>query len=93
MKNIKKLTPIKGTFSHEEAKEILINLFTYKINFHNKKNLSSNERFGKDDKTAQERIPKLKKEIEKLQVILTEAKTYNKKLVINSEININLSDK
>lgn len=93
MKNTEKLNLIDGVFSQSEAKEILMSLFKSKINFHNIKNWSSNERFGKDDEIAQERIPKLKEEIEKLQLILSEAKTQNKNLIVSSEINIILADR
>ena len=92
MKDIEKLTLIDGVFSTEEANEILMSIFTSKINFHNIKNWSSNERFGKDDESAQRRIPALKNEIENLQIILSKAKANNKKLVVTSEINIALSD-
>lgn len=67
-------------------------MFSSKINFHTVKNWSTQERYGKDDEIAQIRIPALKMEMEKLQAILLEAKTHNKKLVITSEINIKLED-
>jgi hypothetical protein len=43
------LTIIEGNYSYDEAKEILMNMFTSKINYHNIKNWSSQERFGKED--------------------------------------------
>ena len=92
MKNLEKLTLIEGNFLFEEANEILPNMFSSKINFHTVKNWSTQERYGKDDEIAQIRIPALKMEMEKLQAILLEAKTHNKKLVITSEINIKLED-
>jgi hypothetical protein len=92
MKNTESLTLINGNFTHTEAKEILSDMISSKINFHNIKNWSSQERFGKDDEVAQERIPALTKEMEKLQTILSEAKKHNKKLVVSSEINIILMD-
>jgi len=82
------LIPIEGVFTCEEAKEILMNLFVTKINFHELKNLSSNERNGKNDEIAQKRIPALKNEIEKLHEVLSKAK--NKKLVIKSAIVITI---
>lgn len=87
----KKLKLIEGKFLHDEAKEILRNIFSAKINFHQMKNFSSRERFGKDDKTAVKKIPILKKELLKLDKILAEAKAKNLNLVITSEINILLS--
>ncbi|PKP39869.1 MAG: hypothetical protein CVT98_00205 [Bacteroidetes bacterium HGW-Bacteroidetes-15] len=90
MKNTEKLTLIDGNFTSDEAKELLSKMISSKINFHNIKNWSSQERFGKDDEIAQKRIPVLKKEMEKLQAILSEAKTNNKRLIVSSEINIKL---
>lgn len=92
MNSNKKLQLIEGEFSFNEAKEILTSMFISKINFHNIQNWSSQERYGKDDETAQKKIPLLKNEIEKLEEIILEAKANNKKLVINSEINISLKD-
>lgn len=92
MKNSETLTIIDGNFTYEDAKEILTEIFSSKINFHKIKNWSSQERFGKEDEIAQKRIPALINEMEKLQAILSEAKKYNKQLVISSEINIVLVD-
>jgi hemerythrin superfamily protein len=92
MNKIEKLKLIEGEFSFNEAREILTSMFNSKINFHNIQNWSSQERYGKDDETAQKKIPLLKNEIEKLEEIILEAKANNKKLVINSEIYISLKD-
>lgn len=92
MKNAEKLVPINDTFTCEEATEILLPLLKARINFHNIKNWSSNERYGKDDETAQLRLPLLRKEVDKLTVLLSDAKKQNKRLVVTSEINIALSD-
>lgn len=92
MKNTEKLIAIDGIFEHDEAAEVLLNLLKSKINFHKIKNWSSQERFGKDDETAQKRIPELQKEVEKLQVVLGQAQAQNKKLAVRSEINITLLD-
>lgn len=92
MEKIEKMTPVDGVFTHDEAKEFLMDFFTSKINFYAIKNWISNERFGKDDESAQKRIPELRKEVEKLQLILKEAQTQNKKLVVSSELKIILSN-
>jgi len=92
MKKIEKLNLIEGTFSHEDANEILMNIFSNKINFHEMNNFRSQERLGKEDDTAKKRITELKKEIEKVLQILSEAKSNNKKLVITSKICISLLD-
>jgi len=90
MNKIEKLTLFEGKFSFDEAKEILMTMFSSKINFHNIQNWSSQERFGKDDEVAQKRIPVLRNEMKILEEILLEAKAQNKKLAVNSEINISL---
>lgn len=92
MNKIEKLKLIEGNFSFNEAKEILTSMFNSKINFHNIQNWSSQERFGKDDETAQRKVRLLKNEIEKLEEIILNAKSQNKKLVIKSEIIISLKE-
>ncbi len=90
MKNTETLTLINGNFTNDEAKEILMNMFSSKINFHTVKNWSSQERYGQDDEIAQKKIPALRDEIKKLELILAEAKVKNKKIVLSSEINISI---
>lgn len=92
MNKVEKLKLIEGEFSDEEAKEILTSIFSSKINFHNIKNWSSNERYGTDDEIAQKRVPELRKEMEKLLELLSDAKAKKRRLVITSEINITLLD-
>lgn len=92
MNKLEQLNLIEGNFSDEEAKEILMSIFLAKINFHQKKIFSSQVRFGTDDEIAIDRIPRLKKEIEKMLQIISEAKLNNKRLVITSAINISLVD-
>lgn len=84
---------IKGKFSQDEAKEILTNIFSEKINFHLMKNYSSQERFGKDDENATQRIQQLRQELKLLQETLSDEKWANKKLIISSEIKISTSKK
>jgi hypothetical protein len=90
MNKIDKLKLIEGDFSFNEAKEILTSMFNSKINFHSIQNWSSQERYGKDNETAQNKIQLLTNEIEKLEEIILEAKAQNKKLTIKSEIIISL---
>ena len=92
MSKTEKLTFIEGTFSNEDAKDILLNIFSAKINFHQLKNFSSQERFGKNDEIAKERIFALTKELEKVEKILQDAKLKNKKLKVSSQIVVSLQD-
>lgn len=91
MNKTEKLTFIEGTFNHVEAKEILINVFTQKINFHHRKNFSSQERFGKEDVAATKRIVELKKGLEQALAVVEEAQQTDKKISISSEISISVS--
>jgi hypothetical protein len=88
----KNLTLIEGTFTPVEAKEILMSAFSAKFNYHQLKNVISQEKYGKDDVTAQKRIPELQKELAKLQEIIDESQKLNKKLKVHSSINISISD-
>lgn len=88
MTTSKTLSLIDGSFSTTEAEEILLNIYNTKIQFHEQKNFSAMERFGKNDETAQRRIPELKAELAKLVTLLSEAKKTNQSLQIKSEIQI-----
>lgn len=92
MKKIEKLKLIEGDFSYEEAKEILMNIFSAKIKYHEMKNYSSQERFGKDDETAKIRIPELEKEIDKVKNLVLDAASNNNRLIITSEIIVSQSN-
>lgn len=91
MNKTEKLTFIEGTFNNIEAKEILINVFTQKINFHQRKNFSSQERFGKVDAAATKRIVELKKGLEQALSMVEEAQRNNQEINISSEISISIS--
>lgn len=91
MKNTKELKLIEGHFSPDEAREILMNVFFSKINFHNIKNWSSNERFGTDDEIAQKRIPELRKSMVLISELIESAKQNNETLKITSEVKIQVS--
>jgi hypothetical protein len=90
---MEKFKLIDGQFSTEEAKEILTNIFSEKINFHLMKNFSSQERFGKDDEKATNRIHQLKEELDRLKEFLSKENPDSKTLTLNSEINISISEK
>jgi len=89
MKNQHSFTLIDGNFSIKESREILQNVFSDKIQFHERKNFSSKERFGKEDTTALKRIPKLKKSIDEIIKMLESAENKIELLEIKSEIVIN----
>ncbi|MFN8359953.1 MAG: hypothetical protein U0264_08550 [Candidatus Kapaibacterium sp.] len=92
MKTSETLSIIEGNFTPGEANEILSQMISSKINFHNLRNLSSQERYGKDDEISHIRIPALWKEMEKLQAIVSEAYRNGKRLAVTSAIQIVLTD-
>jgi len=92
MNTSEKLTLIDGKFGLDEAKGILMNVFSTKIQFHELKNFSAQERLGKEDATSNKRIPELKQCIKKIESLLTQAESMNKKLIITSEVHIAFVD-
>lgn len=69
---------IQGTFTTEEAREILATLLNDKIKFHSHKDFSHQERYGKPDPHAEVRIPELKKTKEDVFAFLKEYSVDNK---------------
>lgn len=91
-KTTNQLDLIKGQFTADEAKEILTNIFVAKIKFHELKNFSTQIRTGNSDTFSQERIVFLSEELKKIELIVNEAKSLNKKLILKSEIMVSISD-
>ncbi len=81
---------IEGTFSDQEAKEILKNFFESKIHFHEMRNFSSEERFGHKDAMAVKRIPELKEASKDILEIVQQAKLGNKRMLINASVQITI---
>ena len=90
METMKKINLINGQFTSFEARELLMDLYTKNINFNKLQNFSAQIRYGNDDDSALERIVFLKESIEQITQILDEAKANNKKVVINSFIDIEI---
>ncbi len=88
MKKKHNLILIDGHFTAAEAKEVLVNVFTCKIQFHQSKNFSSKERFGKEDETALKRLPELKSTLEKIRKLFSAADANNETATIKSEVSI-----
>ncbi len=88
MKKKQTLRLIDGTFTASEAKEVLMNVFSSKIQFHQRKNFSSKERFGKDDEVAVRRMPELKNSLHKIAELFSEAESKHYVLTITSDVNI-----
>jgi hypothetical protein len=82
---------IDGTFDAQEAKEILISLLSHKINFHNIKNLSWGEHFGRSNQQSIVRIEELRKDRERISEVLDVASKNNHKVNIHSTIEIQVT--
>jgi hypothetical protein len=81
---------VRGEYSAVEAKEIVSNLISQKINFHNLRDFSSLERYGKRDENSLKRIEELKESRESMLEIIDMAKEEGKTVKINSNITIEL---
>lgn len=79
---------IKGTFTPDEAREVLLRMLNSKIDFHNLKNLSSRERFGKPDSYSEQRLEVLKEARKKVETLISNSIDEEKKLTIKSSIEI-----
>lgn len=81
---------VRGEYSAVEAREIVSNLISQKINFHNLVDFSSYERYGKPDENSVKRIAELKESRKSLLEIIEAAKKEGKTVKINSNITIEL---
>ena len=83
---------IDGYFTIEDARELLVDLFSRKTNFHEIKNFSANERFGKDDPVHVNRITALSRSMDQLTALFREIEGSNKKLIVRSVVSIVVVD-
>jgi hypothetical protein len=89
MKEKDKFKLIDGVFKKEEAQTILGSLFDYKINFHNKEILSTQERNGSPHPHSESRIQELKMSKENLKQFLAKLEE-DTQLKIESNIEIKI---
>lgn len=92
MTNTENLVLVNGNYKQEDAKEILLNVFTQKVLFHEKKQFSSLIRFGKEDEAIAKRILELKQSMNTITEIIEKAKAEKKLVSIHSDVYIKLSD-
>ncbi len=93
MKSDNKCSLIDGVFTPQEAREILLNIFSSKIQFHKTKNFSSKERNGTEDVTTNNRILQLKSSMEKLEFYINKCEQSGESLIVKSDIIIVKSTK
>ncbi|WP_295335771.1 hypothetical protein [Flavobacterium sp.] len=83
---------IDGTFSTENADQILTALLNYKIDYHSREDFSNHIRFNRDIEHSKKRIQELtqtKKAVKEL-IANTQSDKFN--LVINSTITVRLEE-
>ena len=83
---------IDGRFTAEDARELLMDLFSKKANFHEVRNFSANERFGKDDPHHLQRIDVLTRNMEQINAFFGELLAKGKQVRIHSVVNIEVSE-
>lgn len=88
--NKQKKDLLRGKYSAEEAKEIISNFITQKINFHNMRNYSSQIRYERPDENSLIRIEELKESRKSLMELINTAKEEGRTLKIDSTITIEL---
>ncbi|MFN8282013.1 MAG: hypothetical protein U0U67_02300 [Chitinophagales bacterium] len=86
MKTIQKFSFIDSELSYEDAKELLVELYKYKINFHKVKNFTSIIRYDKSDVDSVQKIEELKKSRDGILAFIEYAKIENSKIKIFSDV-------
>lgn len=81
---------IDGTFSPDEARQILMTLVQDKISFHRRNDWSDRERQGEPNPAGGKRINELRATREKLDTFLAQAESQSMELVISCNIDISL---
>lgn len=90
MKN-NKYNLIKGEFSAKEAQEILMQLYTNKIKFHQRDVFAKEERNDGNSTLSKNRIEELILEKEKIKDFLSNQEIADKKIMINADIQIDIN--
>ena len=91
MKKTETIDLIKGTFTPSEARDLLLDLLNSKINFHNKKDWSSRERFGKPVADSEQRLKLLRESRSKVETLISKLinkDNEEKSVTLNSTIEI-----
>lgn len=92
MKKSEELNLIDGIFKPGDARRILTDVFISKIRFHQMNNLSSKERFGKEDAIAVNRIPVLMSGVAKVKEIAELAEKEGMMLELNAHVTITVKE-
>ena len=83
---------ITGEFSQEDARELLLSIISKKIQFHSVDSLSRWEKNANEDSCAKNRFEELQSARAQVLQLLTSQSTKDKKIKINSIIEIEVLD-
>jgi hypothetical protein len=83
---------ISGEFSQEDARELLLNIISKKIQFHSVDSLSHWEKNASEDYGAKKRLEELQSARSQVLQLLTSQTTKDKKIKIHSNIEIEVLD-
>jgi hypothetical protein len=92
MSNNKEYKLIDGTFSAEDANQILTALLNYKIDYHNREDFSKHIRFNRDIEHSKKRIQELTETKKAVKDLIANMESNKFNLVINSTITIRLEE-
>lgn len=88
MDNQRDFKLIEGSFTTEEASDLLGALFNYKIDYHCRQDFSNHIRFNQDIGYSKNRIVELIKSKEAIEQIIENSKANNENLIIQGTISI-----
>ena len=83
---------VDGTFTPDDAREVLFHLLREKIKFHNRRLFSLDERLGVSDDHSKKRVRELQLSMADVQDLLDQANLLGKRLTIRCDIQIELVD-
>lgn len=81
---------INGEFSSSDAKEILLQLFSDKIKYHQIRYIGKLERFGEIDNVSAKRLPELKQQVQNIFDIFQDENIQNASIKIQATIHIEI---
>lgn len=90
MQTTQKFSFIDSELSYEDSKELLTELFKYKINFHKVKNFSSVIRYDKTDVDSIQKIEELAKSRDAMLQFIELARLENKNVTVFSDFQLTI---
>jgi len=90
MENNQDFRLIDGSFSAEDAEQVLTALINYKIDYHNREDFSNHIRFNKNIEHSKKRIEELTETRNLIKKLIANSKSEDVKFKIKSNISIEI---